>query len=58
VPREQVGGLEANGKVISKQMAGGSIRVRMISENGRPAEPFVAVTATLEDFYFTTVNQV
>lgn len=58
VPREQVGDLEANGKVISKQMAGGSIRVRMISENGRPAEPFVAVTATLEDFYFTTVNQV
>jgi len=58
VPREQVGGLEANGKVISKQMAGGNIRVRMISENGRPAEPFVAVTATLEDFYFTTVNQV
>jgi ABC-2 type transport system ATP-binding protein len=57
VPREQAIGLEANGKVISKQMAGGSIRVRTLSENGKPAEPFVAVTATLEDFYFTTVNQ-
>jgi len=57
VPREQVGYLQANGKVISKQMAGGSIRVRMLSENGKPAEPFAAVTATLEDFYFTTVNQ-
>jgi ABC-type multidrug transport system ATPase subunit len=58
VPREQVIGLEANGKVISKQMAGGNMRVRMLSENGQPAERFVAVTATLEDFYFTTVNQV
>jgi ABC-type multidrug transport system ATPase subunit len=57
VAREQVGGLEANGKVISKQMAGGSIRVRMLSDNGRPAELFTPVTATLEDFYFTTVNQ-
>jgi ABC-2 type transport system ATP-binding protein len=57
VPREQVGSLEANGKVISKQMAGGSIRVRMLSENGRPADPFTPVAATLEDFYFTTVNQ-
>jgi hypothetical protein len=28
----------------------------MLSENGKPAEPFAAVAATLEDFYFTTVN--
>jgi hypothetical protein len=39
-------------------MAGGNMRVRMLSENGKPPERFVAVTATLEDFYFTTVNQV
>jgi len=57
MPREQIAGLEANGKVISKQMAGGNLRVRMLSENGRPAEPFTPVTATLEDFYFTVVNQ-
>lgn len=57
MPREQIAGLEANGKVISKQMAGGNTRVRMLSENGRPAEPFTPVTATLEDFYFTVVNQ-
>lgn len=56
VPREQVAALEARGKLISKQMAGDGIRVRMLSENGRPAEPFAAVTATLEDFYFTVVN--
>jgi hypothetical protein len=30
----------------------------MLSENGKPAEPFVAVTATLEDHYFIVVNQV
>jgi ABC-type multidrug transport system ATPase subunit len=58
VPREQLAGLKANGKVISTQMAGGNTRVRMLSENGRPAEPFTAVTATLEDFYFTVVNQI
>jgi ABC-2 type transport system ATP-binding protein len=56
MPREQVAALEANGKVISKQMAGGSTRVRMLSENGKPANPFVPVAATLEDYYFTVVN--
>src|ERR1041385_6020264 len=57
MPREQVAALEANGKLISKQMAGGSLRVRMLSENGRPAEPFAPVHARLEDYYFTVVNQ-
>jgi ABC-type multidrug transport system ATPase subunit len=58
VPREQIAGLEANGKLISKQLAGANTRVRLLSENGKPAGPFVAASATLEDFYFTTVNQV
>jgi ABC-type multidrug transport system ATPase subunit len=56
MPREQVAALEAKGKVISKQMAGGNTRVRMLSENGKPAETFTAATATLEDYYFTAVN--
>jgi len=56
VPREQIAGLEAKGNVLSKQMVGGNVRVRMLSENGRPAEAFVPVTATLEDHYFTVVN--
>src|ERR1041385_2043078 len=51
LPREQVTDLRAHGKIISKQTAGGGTRVRMLSENGRPAEPFVPVTATLEDHY-------
>ena len=58
LPREEVTDLKAAGKIISKQMAGGRTRVRMLSENGKPAEPFVAVTATLEDHYFIVVNQV
>jgi ABC-2 type transport system ATP-binding protein len=57
LPREQVAGLKASGKVISQQMAGGRTRVRMLSENGKPAESFAAVTATLEDHYFIVVNQ-
>jgi ABC-type multidrug transport system ATPase subunit len=58
LPREQVDGLKASGQIISTQMAGGRTRVRMLSKNGKPAEPFVAVTATLEDHYFIVVNQV
>jgi ABC-2 type transport system ATP-binding protein len=58
LPRGQVDRLKATGKVISAQMTGASTRVRMLSENGRPAESFVAVTATLEDHYFIVVNQV
>jgi ABC-type multidrug transport system ATPase subunit len=58
LPREQVAGLKASGKVISTQIAGGRARVRMLSKNGKPAEPFVAATATLEDHYFIVVNQV
>src|SRR5690242_10644302 len=46
VPRAQVAALEANGKVISKQMAGGNTRVRMLSQNGSPGEVFISVTAT------------
>jgi ABC-type multidrug transport system ATPase subunit len=58
LPREQVAGLKASSKVISTQMAGGRTRVRMLSQNGKPAEPFVPVTATLEDHYFIAVNQI
>jgi len=58
LPREQVPALKATGKIISSQMAGGATRVRMLSENGKPAEPFEPVPATLEDHYFIVVNQV
>lgn len=56
LPRERVA--DVNGKVISTQMAGPRTRVRMLSKNGKPAEPFVAAVPTLEDHYFITVNQV
>jgi len=58
LPRDQVGPLKATGKMISAQMAGGNTRVRMLSGNGKPAEPFVPVAPTLEDHYFIVVNQV
>src|SRR6185295_9086336 len=44
LPREHVDGLGESGKIISKQMAGGHARIRMLSENGKPGEPFVPVT--------------
>src|SRR5690349_14986999 len=58
LPREEAAGLKAFGSVISTQMAGARTRVRMLSKNGKPAEPFVPVAATLEDHYFIVVNQV
>lgn len=58
LPREQVARLTANGKVLSSQMTAGRTRVRILSKNGKPADPFVAATATLEDYYFIVVNQV
>jgi ABC-type multidrug transport system ATPase subunit len=58
LPRERVDGLKASGKIISTQLAGPRTRVRMLSKNEKPAEPFVAATPTLEDHYFITVNQV
>ena len=57
LPREQVARIKSDGKLISTQIAAGSARVRMLSKNGSLGEPFVPVTATLEDFYFTVVNQ-
>jgi ABC-2 type transport system ATP-binding protein len=57
LPRDQVARIKADGRVISTQMAAGSTRVRMLSKNGNPGDPFVAVGATLEDYYFTVVNQ-
>ena len=57
VTREQLDGLEVKGRVISKQLAGANTRVRMLADKAKPAEPFVAATATLEDYYFTVVNQ-
>ena len=57
LPREQVEELKANNKVISTQVIGGRKRVRMLSQNGKPAESFVPVAATLEDHYFIVVNQ-
>ena len=57
LPREQVARLTTDGKVLSSQMTAGRTRVRMLSKNGKPADPFVAVTATLEDYYFIVVNR-
>jgi ABC-type multidrug transport system ATPase subunit len=58
VPREQVAVVESKTKMISKQMTSGRTRVRALSDNGQPAEGFTPVIPTLEDFYFTVVNQI
>jgi ABC-2 type transport system ATP-binding protein len=57
VPREQLDAIKAGAKVMSTQLAGAKARLRALSGNGKPAEPFVPVSATLEDYYFKVVNQ-
>jgi ABC-2 type transport system ATP-binding protein len=55
VPREKLDAIKAGMKVMSTQLAASNARVRVISDNGKPAGPFVVATATLEDYYFNVV---
>jgi ABC-2 type transport system ATP-binding protein len=56
VPREKVADLKARCRVLSSQMVGGLVRLRVISRNGRPGEEFTPANAVLEDYYFNLVN--
>jgi len=57
VPREQLATLKAQHQLISSQMFGGHVRVRVISKGLRPSEEFTPATPVLEDYYFDLVNQ-
>ncbi len=57
VAREDVPALKSRHKVISTQTFEGQVRVRVLSEGGRPGEEFTHAVPTLEDFYFSLVSQ-
>jgi ABC-type multidrug transport system ATPase subunit len=57
VAPEAVSAIRARHKVVSSQMFNGQSRVRVISASGRPGEPFMPVSPTLEDFYLNLVSQ-
>lgn len=57
VPRESVPALKSRFHVISSQMFDGQARLKVISKGVRPGDEFVAVTPTLEDYYFHLVSQ-
>jgi ABC-2 type transport system ATP-binding protein len=57
VPRESYEPLKSKLKVISGQAFEGKIRLRALSQNGKPGEEFEAVTPTLEDYYFSLIGQ-
>src|ERR1041384_2405557 len=57
VPYEQIAVLKTRCRVLSSQMVGGLVRLRVISRNGRPTEEFSPATALLDDYYFNLVNQ-
>jgi ABC-2 type transport system ATP-binding protein len=57
VEREDVAALRSRFEAVSSQVAGGRVRVRIISRGERPGAGFVLSTPTLEDYYFSLVNQ-
>jgi ABC-type multidrug transport system ATPase subunit len=57
VPREKLSTLKSEMSVISAQLFGGGVRVRVILKRQRPGEEFKQATPVLEDYYFDLVNQ-
>ena len=57
VPHERIAALKSRCRVLSSQMVGGLVRLRVISSNGRPGEEFSPSSAVLDDYYFNLVNQ-
>ena len=57
VAREQLAALKARCRVISTQMFEGQMRVRVLSQNGRPGTEFCPVSPTLEDYYLNLASQ-
>jgi ABC-2 type transport system ATP-binding protein len=57
VSREEAIAMKTKLKVISAQIFAGLNRLRAYSENGPPSDEFTPVTPTLEDYYFSLVNQ-
>lgn len=56
VPHERIADLKTRCRVLSSQMVGGLVRLRVISRNGRPGKEFSPSSAVLEDYYFNLVN--
>lgn len=57
VSREQVAALKTRLRVISTSLFEGQMRVRVLSQTGRPGQEFSPVIPTLEDYYFSLVSQ-
>lgn len=57
VAREEAAQLRPHLAVVSTQMSGGAVRLRVISDNGCPGNGFAPVMPTLEDYYFSLVNR-
>lgn len=57
VPHERIAALKTGCRVLSSQMMGGLVRLRVISRNGRPSEEFSPSAAVLDDYYFDLVNR-
>jgi ABC-2 type transport system ATP-binding protein len=58
LPREQVSPLKRSQlKIVSSQVFGGQVRIRVYSKGGRPGEEFRPATPSLEDYYFSLVSR-
>ena len=57
VPHEKMADLKTRCRVLSSQMVGGLVRLRVISRNSRPSDEFSPARAVLDDYYFNLVSQ-
>ena len=57
VPQEKLAALKTRCQLLSSQMVGGLVRLRVISRNGRPSDEFSPAGAVLDDYYFNLVNE-
>jgi ABC-type multidrug transport system ATPase subunit len=56
VPRTRAGELRRSHAILSTQMVHGGVRMRIRSHAVQPAEEFVPVQPTLEDFYLSVMS--
>jgi ABC-type multidrug transport system ATPase subunit len=58
LPRDKIAALKRSRlQIISSQVSGGQVRVRVYAKEGRPGDEFSPASASLEDYYFSLAGR-
>jgi ABC-type multidrug transport system ATPase subunit len=58
LPRDRIAALKGSRlQIISSQVSGGQVRVRVYAKEGRPGDEFSPAAASLEDYYFSLAGR-